>query len=54
MTDLEIMMLEVKRYIWEKKGVNVQIYLRNIRDINMLKELYEWIQQNANNKNTNN
>jgi hypothetical protein len=54
MTDLEVMMLEVKRYIYEKKGVNVKIYLRNIRDINMLKELYNWIQQNANNKNTNN
>jgi hypothetical protein len=54
MTDLEVMMLEVKRYIWERKGVNVTIYLRNIRDINMLKELYEWIQKNGNNKNTNN
>jgi hypothetical protein len=53
MTDLEIMMLEVKRYIYERKGVNVQIYLRDIRDINMLKQAYQWIQDNANNKNTN-
>ena len=53
MTDLEIMMLEVKRYIWENKGVNVKIYLRNIADINKLKEVYHWIQNNSNNKNTN-
>lgn len=47
-------MLAVKKHIWEKKGVNVTIYLRNIGDINKLKEAYNWIQANANNKNTNN
>jgi len=54
MNDLEIMMQAVQIYIYQMKGVKVRIYLRNIRDINLLKEAYDYIQKNAHNKNTNN
>jgi hypothetical protein len=54
MNDLEIMMQAVQICIYQKKGVKVRIYLRNIRDINMLKQAYDYIQKNDHNKNTNN
>ena len=54
MSDLEVMMQCVQIYIYQKKGVKVRIYLRDIRDINMLKQAYEYIQKNEHNKNTNN
>ena len=54
MNELEIMMQCVQIYIYQKKGVKVRIYLRDIRDINMLKQAYDYIQQNQDNKNTNN
>jgi hypothetical protein len=50
MNDLQIMMEAVQIYIYQKKGVRVRIYLRNIRDINMLKQAYDYIQKNENNK----
>jgi hypothetical protein len=50
MNDLQIMMDAVQIYIYQKKGVRVKIYLRNIRDINLLKEAYDYIQKNENNK----
>ena len=54
MSDLEIMMQCLQIYIYQKKGVKVRIYLRDIRDINMLKQAYDYIQKNEHNKNTNN
>jgi len=54
MNDLEIMMQTVQIYIYQKKGVKVRIYLRDIRDINMLKHAYDYIIKNEHNKNTNN
>ena len=54
MSDLEVMMQCVQIYIYQKKGVKVRIYLRDIRDINMLKQAYEYIKKNEHNKNTNN
>ena len=54
MNNLEVMMQAVQIYIYQKKGVKVRIYLRDIRDINMLKEAYDYIQKNQHNKNTNN
>jgi hypothetical protein len=54
MNDLEVMMQCVQIYIYKKKGVKVRIYLRDIRDINLLKHAYEYIQKNEHNKNTNN
>jgi len=54
MSDLEIMMQSVQIYIFQKKGEKVRIYLRDIRDINMLKQAYDYIQKNEHNKNTNN
>ena len=54
MNDLEIMMQAVQIYIYQKKGVKVRINLRDIRDINMLKQAYDYIQKNEHNKNTNN
>ena len=54
MNDLEVMMQCVQIYIYQKKGVKIRIYLRDIRDINMLKQAYDYIQQNQDNKNTNN
>ena len=54
MNDLEVMMQCVQIYIYQKKGVKIRIYLRDIRDINMLKQDYDYIQQNEHNKNTNN
>ena len=45
MNDLEIMMQVVQLYIYEKKGVKVRIYLRDMRDINMLKHAYDYIQK---------
>lgn len=53
MNDLEVMMQTVQIYIYEKKGVKVRIYLRDIRDINMLKEAYDHVIKTRNNKNTN-
>ena len=50
MNDLQIMMEAVQVYIYQKKGVRVRIYLRDIRDINMLKQAYDYIQKNENNK----
>jgi hypothetical protein len=50
MNDLQIMMEAVQIYIYQKKGVRVRIYLRDIRDINMLKQAYDYIQKNENNK----
>jgi hypothetical protein len=50
MNDLQIMMNAVQVYIYEKKGVRVRIYLRDIRDINLLKEAYDYIQKNQHNK----
>jgi len=50
MNDLQIMIQAVQIYIYQKKGVRVQIYLRNIHDINLLKQAYDYIQQNQNNK----
>ena len=50
MNDLQIMMEAVQIYIYQKKGVKVRIYLRNIHDINLLKEAYDYIQKNENNK----
>ena len=54
MNDLEVMMQAAQIYIYQKKGVKVRIYLRDIRDINMLKQAYDYIQKNEHNKNTNN
>jgi hypothetical protein len=54
MNDLEIMMQVVQQYIYQKKGVKVRIYLRDIRDINMLKQAYDYIIKNEHNKTTNN
>lgn len=54
MNDLQVMMEAVQIYIYQKKGVKVRIYLRDIRDINLLKQAYDYIQQNQYNKNTNN
>jgi len=54
MNDLEIMMQAVQIYIYQMKGVKVRIYLRDIRDINMLKQAYDYIQKNGHNKTTNN
>jgi hypothetical protein len=45
MNDLEIMMQCVQIYIYQKTGKQVRIYLRDIRDINMLKHAYEYIQK---------
>ena len=41
MNDIEVMMQCVQIYIYQKKGVKVRIYLRDIRDINMLKQAYD-------------
>jgi hypothetical protein len=54
MNDLQIMMEAVQIYIYQKKGVKVRIYLRDIRDINLLKQAYDYIQKNEHNKTTNN
>jgi len=54
MNDLEVIMQCVQIFIYQKKGVKVRIYLRDIRDINLLKQAYDYIQQNEHNKNTNN
>lgn len=50
MSELEIMMQAVQIYIYQKKGVRVRIYLRDIRDINMLKQAFDYIQKNQHNK----
>ena len=50
MKDLGVMINAVQVYIYEKKGVRVRIYLRDIRDINLLKQAYDYIQQNQHNK----
>ena len=50
MNDLQIMMEAVQIYIYQKKGVRIRIYLRDIRDINMLKQAYDYIQKKENNK----
>ena len=50
MNDLEIMMQAVQIYIYQKKGVKVSIYLRNMHDINLLKQAYNYIQKNQHNK----
>ncbi len=39
----------VQIYIYQKKGEKVRIYLRDIRDINMLKQAYDYIQKNEHN-----
>lgn len=54
MNDLQIMMEAVQIYIYQMKGVRVRIYLRDIRDINMLKQAYDYIQKKQHNKTTNN
>ena len=53
MSELEVMMQAVQMYIYEKKGVKIRIYLRDIRDINLLKHAYDYIIKNQNTKNTN-
>ena len=50
MNDLELMMQAVQIYIYQKTGKQVRIYLRNIHDINLLKQAYDYIQQNQHNK----
>jgi len=54
MNPLQEMMQTVQMYIYEMKGVKVRIYLRDIRDINMLKQAYDHVIKTRNNKNTNN
>jgi tRNA U34 5-carboxymethylaminomethyl modifying GTPase MnmE/TrmE len=54
MNELEQLMQVVQIYIYKKTGKKTRIYLRNIRDINLLKQAYEYIQKNEHNKNTNN
>jgi hypothetical protein len=50
MNDLQIMIEAVQIYIYQMKGVRVRIYLRDIRDINLLKEAFNYIQQKQHNK----
>ena len=50
MNDLQIMIEAVQIYIYKMKGVRVRIYLRDIRDINLLKEAFNYIQQKQHNK----
>jgi hypothetical protein len=40
----------VQIYIYQMKGVRIRIYLRDIRDINLLKEAFNYIQQKQHNK----
>jgi hypothetical protein len=54
MNELEQIMQVVQIYIYEKTGKKTRIYLRNVGDINKLKQAYNYIKQNQHNKNTNN
>ena len=54
MNELEQIMQVVQIYIYEKTGKKTRIYLRNVGDINKLKQAYNYIKENQHNKNTNN
>lgn len=53
MNPIELMMHTVQDYIFKKKGVKIIIYLRDINDINKLRQAYEHVLTTRNNKNTN-
>jgi hypothetical protein len=51
MNELEQIMQVVQIYIYEKTGKKTRIYLRNVGDINKLKQAYNYIKENQHNKN---
>ncbi len=52
MNELEQLMQTVQIYIYQQTGQKVRIYLRNVADINKLKQAHEYILNKQNNKNT--